>query len=79
MPNRRLRWDARELAAEVIRRAAGADLEYSGYVVHLSDPPTPHEQLQLTACRLLRRPIAIMPAKCLTVEQWAERYARPND
>jgi hypothetical protein len=64
--------EARDLAAEVIRRARttgdssdGSDL--LPYVVRLSDPPTPHERLQLAACRILRHPIAIMPATCLTV------------
>jgi RecA-family ATPase len=41
------------------------------------DPPKACERLQLAAARILRRPIAIMPAKCLTVEEWLERYARP--
>jgi hypothetical protein len=43
-------------------------------VVRLSDPPTPTEQLQLLAARLERRPIAIMPHKCETVEEWIQRY-----
>jgi hypothetical protein len=46
------------------------------YVVRLSEPPTPHERLQLAACPILRHPIAVMTAKCLTVEEWSERYGR---
>ena len=38
----------------------------------LSDPPTPKEQLLLAACRLMRKPVAIMPAKCRTVKEWVE-------
>jgi hypothetical protein len=78
------RVDARGVAAEIIQRAArianpgshGNDL--IPYVVRLSNPPKPHERLQLAASRILRRPIAIMPAKCPTVEEWAARYARVN-
>jgi hypothetical protein len=74
----RRRVDARDLAAEIIRRAAVVDgNESARYVVRLSDPPTAGERLQLAASRILRRPIAIMPAKCLTIDQWIERYAQP--
>jgi hypothetical protein len=45
-----------------------------GYVIRLSDPPTPTEQLQLIAARLERRPIAVMPHKCKTVTEWLQRY-----
>ena len=71
--------DARDVAAEIIRRAArlanpsGEGDDVLPYVVRLSTPPKPHEQLQLAASRILRRPIAIMPAKCLTVDEWIER------
>jgi hypothetical protein len=41
-----------------------------------SDPPTPHERLQLAACRILRHPIAIMPAACLTAQEWFDRYSK---
>jgi hypothetical protein len=75
--------EARDLAAEIIRRTrATADSSDSGdslpYVVRLSDPPTPHERLQLAACRILRHPIAIMPATCLTVQEWCERYPKSH-
>jgi hypothetical protein len=74
---KKARLNPRDLATEIIRRtAAAAGNDYS-YVVHLSDPPKACERLQLAAARILRRPIAIMPAKCLTVEDWLERYARP--
>jgi hypothetical protein len=43
----------------------------------LSDPPTANERLQLTAARILRRPIAIMPAKCLSVGEWIARFGLP--
>lgn len=68
----------RDLAQEIIRRVQvvdGRDGERLPYVVGVSDPPTAHEQLQLLACRILRQPIAIMPAKCETVAEWLERYA----
>jgi len=74
MPSRprKRRPKAHDIAAEIIRRAAvpaGA-----GYVVRLSHPPTDHEQLQLMAARLERRPIAIMPHKCATFDEWYSRY-----
>jgi hypothetical protein len=73
--------EARDLAAEIIKRTrATAGSSDAGdslpYVVRLSNPPTPHERLQLAACRILRHRIAIMPAKCLTVQEWSERYGR---
>lgn len=69
----------RDLAAEIIRRvrASTANSESPDslpYVVHLSDPPTAEERLQLMACRLMRQPIVIVPGKCLTVEEWVQRY-----
>ena len=71
MRNRRLvRWDHRELAAEIVRRAGACS-----YVIHVDDPPTATQRIQLTACRLLRRPVTIMPARCLSTEEWVERYA----
>jgi len=66
--------DARELAAEIIRRGNGA-AGGGSYVVRLSEPPTSIEQLQLMAARLERRPIVIMPHKCATVDEWAARYS----
>jgi len=72
------RVDVREVAAEIVRRAAGADGNGSSrYVVRRSDPPTAHEQLQLAAARILRRPIAIMPAKRLSVGEWIARFGLP--
>ena len=70
---RRSRPSAADLAEEIVRRAleGRSDLPY---VVHLSDPPTPKEQLLLAACRLMRKPIAIMPKKCETVKEWVCRY-----
>jgi hypothetical protein len=64
--------EARDVAAEIVRRAGRP------YVIRLSDPPTPSERLQLTAARLMRWPVAIMPAKCRTIDEWLDRYA-PSD
>jgi hypothetical protein len=58
-----------DLAAEIVRRAGGRA------VVHLREPPTPIERLQMLAARPLRRPIAILPHPCKTTDQWMERYA----
>jgi hypothetical protein len=46
------------------------------YVVRLSDPPRPHESLQLAACRILGHPIAIVPAVCATAQEWLDRYSK---
>ena len=73
----RPRLDARELALEIVRRAAAVGgNDFAPYVVRLSNPPTAHERLQLAAVRILRRPIAIMPTKCLTVGEWIARFGR---
>ena len=69
---------AHDIAAEIIRRAAAVS-GGSDYVVRLSKPPTPNERLQLLAARLERRPIAIMPHKCSTVDEWLERYGTMKD
>ena len=78
MPKRaRPKADARDLAEEIIRRMGavdGGNEHYVPYVIRFSDPPTAQERLQLMACRMLGRQIAIMPAKCLTVAEWIERY-----
>ena len=74
--------DPRDLALEIVRRARagnGTPPDRDGrlpYILQFSDPPTAHEQLQLAACRILQHPIAIMPAECLTVEEWTERYGQ---
>ncbi|SRR6266850_5430711 len=72
--------NAQDLAAEIIRRvrAGTASSGALPYVVHLSEPPTAKERLQLVACRLMQQPIAIVPSKCLTIEEWVERYGRPG-
>ena len=68
--------DARDVAAEIIRRVTEANAATGGgYVVRLSDPPTPQERLQLLAAHLERRPIVVMPHKCKTVEEWIARYS----
>ncbi len=71
--------NAQDVAAEIIRRvrAGTANSGSRGglpYVVHLSDPPTAEERLQLAACRLMRQPIVIVPGKCLTIEEWVKKY-----
>ena len=64
----------RDLAEEIVRRAnAVGPGGVVGYVVRLSDPPAPGELLQLAACRILRQPIAVMPAVCASVEEWVKR------
>jgi hypothetical protein len=64
----RKRPDLHELAAEIVRRSGGSQ------VVHLSDPPTASEQLQLLAARLQRLPVAIVPVRCDTIEEWERRF-----
>jgi hypothetical protein len=75
--SRRRKATPRDLAEEIVRRAnASSQSGIVGYVVRLSDPPAPGELIQLAACRILRQPIAIMPAVCASVEEWVERYGR---
>jgi hypothetical protein len=64
------RLDRRELAAEIIRRAGDI------CIIRLSDPPTSLQRLQLAAARLQGSPIALMPVRCHTVDEWLERYAK---
>ena len=75
----RTRLSVHELAEEIVRRvmAESFDGRSLPYVIRLSDPPTASEQLQLLACALLKRPVAIMPAKILTVGEWVKRYSGP--
>jgi hypothetical protein len=77
MPKRLAKVEPRDVAAEIIRRGstAGRDGHSLPYVVRVSDPPTAHDRLQLAACRILGHRVAIMPPKCLTVQEWCERYA----
>jgi hypothetical protein len=73
--------EPRDLAAEIIKRASAGNSPGRNllpYVVRLSDPPTAHERLLLAACRILRHPIALMPAKCSTVEEWFKRYVKAD-
>jgi hypothetical protein len=78
-PRRRLNsLSAHDLAEEIVRRASKVDEAGASilpYVIHLSDPPTAQERLQLAAVRLLGKPVAIMPTPCATVEEWLARYA----
>jgi hypothetical protein len=71
--------NAQDVAAEIIRRVRAGTANSDSpcglpYVVHLSDPPTAEERLQLAACRLMRQPIVIVPGKCLTIEEWVKKY-----
>lgn len=75
MSRRPRKSDACDLAAEIVRRCAEAGVS-AGYVVSISNPPSASERLQLAAARILRRPIAIMPAKCKSVAQWVARFGR---
>ena len=71
---------AHDVAAEIVRCVAEVNAKTGGgYVVRLSDPPTPGERLQLMAARLERRPIAIMPHKCKTVHEWIQRCGHLKD
>jgi hypothetical protein len=64
------------MAEEIVRRAQAAEPDGQlPYVVRMSDPPTPEEQLQLIACRLVGKAVAIMPGKALTIDEWLEHYA----
>jgi hypothetical protein len=68
--------ELRALAEEVVRRAQAAQPDgVLPDVLRLSDPPTPEEQLQMIACHLLGKAVAIMPGKALTIDEWIEEYA----
>lgn len=74
------RANAQDIAAEIIRRAAGNDdTRMTAYVLRLARPPTFQERLQLMAARLQRRPVVIMPHKCATMDEWQERYGPLRD
>jgi len=71
--------NVQDVAAEIIRRVGAGTANSDGrgglrYVVHISEPPTAEERLQLAACRLLGQPIVIVPGKCLTTEEWVRKY-----
>jgi hypothetical protein len=76
MPSQPLKTPSpRDIAAEIVRRVASTNaVTGGGYVVRVSDPPTPQERLQLLAARLQGRSIAIIPHKCKTVREWLEWY-----
>jgi hypothetical protein len=77
MPRPRLRVEAHDIAAEIIRRAGG-DAKL-GYVVNLSEPPTVKERLLLAAFSLAGQPFAIMPKPCSSVQEWLNRYGHSTD
>jgi hypothetical protein len=72
MSRPRLKAEAHDIAAEIIRRAGGDGS--LGYVVYLSDPPTVRERLILTAFRLAGQPFAIMPTPCASVDEWLSSH-----
>jgi hypothetical protein len=65
---------ARLGAAQTLNKSENYSPSGLPYVVHISDPPTTEERLQLAACRLLRQPIVLVPGKCLSIEEWIEKY-----
>jgi hypothetical protein len=74
------RANAQDIAAEIIRRAAGKDdNSRTAYVLRPARPPTFQERLQLMAARLQRRPVVIMPHKCATMGEWMERHGSLKD
>jgi hypothetical protein len=74
------RANAQDIAAEIIRRAAGHDDNgMTAYVLRLARPPTFQERLQLMAARLQRRPVVIMAHKCATMDEWLQRYGPLKD
>lgn len=71
--------DPREIAAEIARRVLGAteaDGDRAGlpYVVRVERIHTPHERLQLAAARLLKLPVALLPHRCASVDEWLARH-----
>lgn len=64
--------NAHDLAAEIIRRTNAANS--CSQIIRLHEPPEPRELLQLAAARILRQTVAIVPAKCATIEVWLQRY-----
>jgi len=45
------------------------------YVIRLSDPPTQGELAQMRANATAGKPYAVMPHKCMSADEWMERYA----
>jgi hypothetical protein len=41
------------------------------YVVRVSDPKTPEDRAAIAAAG---RPVAVLPHKCGSIEEWAARY-----
>lgn len=71
--------EARDIAAEIIRRVGEANAATGGgYVVRLSNPPTAQERLQLLAASLEGRKVAIMPHKCETTTEWVTQHDRTH-
>jgi hypothetical protein len=64
--------NARDLAAEIIRRTNAANS--CSHVIHLHERPEARERLKLAAARILRQTVAIVPVRCATIEEWLQRY-----
>ena len=69
--------NARDLAAEIIRRADVAGR--CSRIIHLHEPAEVREHLQLAAARISRQTVAIVPAKSATVEEWLQLYGPPTN
>jgi hypothetical protein len=66
----------RDMAEAIVRRAQAAEPDGQlPYVVRLSHPPTPEQRLQLIACQLVGKAVAIVPWKAQTIDGWIEQYA----
>jgi hypothetical protein len=75
-PRRKAKVSIRDMAEEIVRRAQAAEPNCQlPYVVRMSDPPTPEEQLQLMACQLVGKAILIVPGKALSIDEWIAKYA----
>jgi hypothetical protein len=57
----------------VVRSWADCTINIFGFDLRQAQP-NPKKQLLLAICRLIGQPIAIMPTKCDTVEEWVKRY-----
>jgi hypothetical protein len=47
-------------------------------VVHVSNPMTVPERIQLIAAKRQGSPFAIMPVRCRTTAEWVQHYANPR-
>ena len=68
--------DARDIAAEIIRRSARANggIAPQACYVFVSDPPTAQERLQVLAARLQGTDAVALPRHSMTDEEWIAQY-----